>query len=81
MASLPYGLLCSKKNSSLASLSILLNVHYQFIFHTLFQCNDRAQDVSLISHKNAFFQVKVQIVKKKDIICIFQSFLKRVPKN
>ena len=50
-----------KKISSLASLSIMSYIHYQFLSHTLFQCNDtRAQDVSLVSHKNTFYHVKVQ---------------------
>ena len=40
--------------------------HYRFPFHTLFHCNDsRAEDVSLVSHKNAFYHGKVQIVKRK----------------
>ena len=55
-----------KNISSLALLGIMSYIHYQFLFHALFQCNDgRAQDVSLVSHKNAFYHVKVQKCKKK----------------
>ena len=70
---------CKVKNiSSLASLGILSYIHFQFLFHTLFQCNDtRVQDVSLVSHKNAFYHVKVQTVEERDT---FQNLFKRVPK-
>ena len=55
-----------QKISSLTSLSIMSHIHYQFLFHTLFQYNDgRAQDVGLVSHKNACYHVKVQNVKRK----------------
>ena len=57
------------------SLSIMSYINYQFLFHTLFQCNDgRAQDVSLVSHKNAFYHVKVQNVKRK--VNIYKYILK-----
>ena len=66
-----------KNISSLASLSIMSCIHYQFLFHTLFQCNDtRTQDVSLVSQKNAFYYVKVQIVKERDIFIHFKIYLK-----
>ena len=70
-----------KKISSLTSLSIMSYIHYQFLFHILFQCNNtRAQDVSLVSHKNAFCHVKVQDCKRKRYIYAFQNLHKRVPK-
>ena len=53
-----------KKISSLASLGIMSHIHYQFLSDRLFECNGTgAQDVSLVSHKNVFYHVKVQIVK------------------
>ena len=65
------------KISSLTSLGIISYIHYQFLFHTLFQCNDtRAQDVSLVSHKNVFYYVEVQNVKKRDIFIHFKIYLK-----
>ena len=71
-----------KKISSLTLLGIISYIHYKFLFHTLFQCNDgRAQYVSLLRHKNAFYHVKVQNVKRKVNIYTFQNLLKRVPKN
>ena len=58
------------------------DIHYQFLFHTLFQCNDgRAQDVNLVSHKNVFYHVKVRNIKRSVNIYTFQNLLKRVPKN
>ena len=70
------------KLSSLTSLGIMSYIHYQFLFHTLFQGNyGRTQDVSLVSHKNSFYHVKVQNVKRKVNIYICQNLLKRVPKN
>ena len=48
-----------QKISSLASLGIMSYIHYQFLLYTLSQCNDtRAQDVSLVNHKNVFFMLK-----------------------
>ena len=71
-----------KKISSLTSLGIMLVIHFQFLFHTLFQCNDgRVQDVSLVSHANVFYYVKVQNVKRKVNIYTFQNLLKWVLKN
>ena len=62
-----------KKISSLTLLSIMSYIHYQFLFHILFQCNyTRAQDVSLVIHKNAFYHVKVQVVK--DIFVHFKIY-------
>ena len=81
MAIIQYQLIRSKKfwphfawHNVIYSLSIS--------FHTLFQSNSTmAQDVSLVSHKNAFYHVKVQIVRERDIfINIFQNLLKREPK-
>ena len=64
-----------KKFSSLSLLGIVSYIHYQFLFHVLFQCNDtRAQDVSLVSHNKAFYYVKVQIVE--DIFIHFKIYLK-----
>ena len=66
-----------RKISSLASFSIMSYIHYLFLFHTLFQCNDtRPQDASLVSHKNAFYHVKVQIAKERDIFIHFKIYLK-----
>ena len=56
--------------------------HNQFLFHTLFQCNNRrAQDVIPVSHKNAPYHVKVQTIKRNIFIYTLQNLLKRVPKN
>ena len=66
-----------KKISSLTLLGIMSYIHYQFLFHTLLQCNDtRAPDVSLVSHKSAFYHVKVQNVKERDIFLHFKIYLK-----
>ena len=65
----------------MSSLTLMSYICYQFLFHTLFQCNDtRAQNVSLVSHKNAFYHVKVQNCKRKRYIYTFQNLLKRAPK-